>query len=573
MGVHGMRTRWAAIGAVVAISVGGGAFGVVRATVSSGDRTAYFPITPTRVLDTRNTTEVTNSTLRLTVEGQIDLVDEVIDRTVVPTDATAVAVNLTVTGGRKNGNYGYVTAFPCTSDADLIPNASSLNFENGVDIANALNVTTSSNGSICLYVYGTADLIVDIAGYYADHDHDDRYYTKAQTDTALSVKADSYDLQLLETTTDERLGHKVDFSDLLPLGPSAEPAIIDNGENVKNHASMTMGSDGLPIISYYSPESGLTFAACGDRACQSVFRISVDSTDGSGYASSIARGSDGNPVISYLDFANFNLKLATCDDPLCLTRTITTVDEAGSVGWASSITIGVDGNPVIAYHDLTNTTLKVITCSNRTCTSKTTKTIASMGFMSSPNISLAIGIDGNPIVAFTDGDSFDLKVAACEDPTCTISNVQMIDSAGIVGEFPSIEIGMTGHPIIGYFDRSNEDLKVAVCADPACSTSTRSVLDSDGNVGHAISIAIGRNGLPMFTYYDLGSPLHLKVASCTDIMCTAAVSTTVTETSNLVWNTSLAVGTDGTPYVAYIDGTLMDGDLKVAPLWWLAGGR
>ena len=67
--MSGVRTRWAAIGAAIAVTLGGGAFGVVRAVVSSGDRTAYFPITPTRVLDTRSSTEVTNSTLRLTVEG------------------------------------------------------------------------------------------------------------------------------------------------------------------------------------------------------------------------------------------------------------------------------------------------------------------------------------------------------------------------------------------------------------------------------------------------------------------------------------------------------------------------
>ena len=215
------RTRWAAIGAACAVALGGGAFGVVRATVSSGERTAYFPITPTRVLDTRNTTEVTNNTLLLTVEGSIAVVGESSNRTVVPTEASAVAINLTVTGGRKNGNYGFVTAYPCTTASDTPPNASSLNFENGVDIANALNVTTSTNGSICLYVYGTADLIVDIAGYYADHNHDDRYYTKAQTDTALTNKANTSDLTALGDEMDVRLADKANTNDLYqPVQPT-----------------------------------------------------------------------------------------------------------------------------------------------------------------------------------------------------------------------------------------------------------------------------------------------------------------------------------------------------------------
>jgi hypothetical protein len=553
MGGQVVRTRWAAIGAAVAVTLGGGAFGVVRATVSSGDRASYFPITPTRVLDTRNTTELTNGTLRLTVEGQIDLVDEVIDRTVVPTDATAVAVNLTVTGGRKNGNYGYVTAYPCTSTADPAPNASSLNFENGVDIANALNITTSTNGSICLYVYGTADLIIDIAGYYADHDHDDRYYTKAQTDTALSGKSD--------------------ILDLLPLRPNGAPSIIDDNQRLIDFSSMDIGSNGLPMFSYFSMEDGLVFATCLDRECESVLRNSVDSTNGSGSESSIVRGADGNPVISYLDDANFDLNLAVCDDPLCLTSTATTIDQADSVGWASSIAIGVDGHPIIAYHDRTNMSLKFADCMNRLCSSKTVRTIASMGFMSNPNISLAVGVDGNPIMAFTDGNAFDLKVAACLDPSCSSNSIRTIESSGDVGFYPAIAIGFTGHPIIGYRDSTRGTLTVAVCDDPTCSTWTTSIVDSDGDVGHNIAIAIAPNGLPLLSYYEFGSPFKVKVASCTDVKCSSSTRTTVTETASFSWNTSLAVGADGTPYVAFIDGSLMDGDLEVAPLWWMTGGR
>ncbi|MEY3617948.1 MAG: hypothetical protein RL726_646, partial [Actinomycetota bacterium] len=214
-----LRTRWAAIGAAIAVTLGGGAFGVVRATVSSGDRAAYFPITPTRVLDTRDTSAVSNGTLKLTVEGPINVVGEVSARTVVPTDASSVAINLTVTGGRKNGGYGFVTAYPCTSVADPAPNASSLNFENGVDIANALNVTTSADGSICLYVYGTADLIIDIAGYYADHNHDDRY---------------------LQTTA------------LVPHPGPSGPTFTDATSGTGEHPSMIKLMRGTPAVTYYS---------------------------------------------------------------------------------------------------------------------------------------------------------------------------------------------------------------------------------------------------------------------------------------------------------------------------------
>jgi hypothetical protein len=455
--MSGIRTRWAAIGAAIAVTLGGGAFGVVRATVSSGERASYFPITPTRVLDTRDTTEVTNGTLRLTVEGSVNVVGEAGSRTVVPTDATAVAVNLTVTGGRKNGNYGYVTAYPCTSTADPAPNASSLNFENGVDIANALNITTSSNGSICLYVYGTADLIVDIAGYYADHDHDDRYYTKAQTDTQT-------------TNINLALDGKADTTDL--------------------HQ---------PVI----PTSART----------------LDSTGNVGFHTSIAIGLDGNPIISYYDGTNRDLKVAACDDPTCTTSTNSTLDSTGDVGGFTSIAIGLDGNPIISYYDNTNR---------------------------------------------------DLKVAACDDPTCTTSTNTAIDSTGDVGYYTSIAIGLDGNPIISYYDNTTGDLKIAACTNPTCTTSIITPIDTTGEVGWHTSIAIGTNGNPIISYQD-GTNADLKVAACTNTICTTSVNTTLDSTGFVGYQASIAIGRNGVPVISHKEQ--LDGDLKVSFAWWLAGGR
>jgi hypothetical protein len=213
------------------VALGAGGFGVVSAAVSSGDRAIYVPVTPIRVLDTRSSEKVVNKTVRLVIEGVITTVDGV-SRQVVPTDASAVAINITATSTRKNGDYGYVTVFPCTTDSDTAPNASSLNFENGVDIANALNVATSANGSICLYVFGTADLLVDVAGYYADHNHDDRYYSKADVDAALADKADSDDIDAALNGIDTALAGKADSVDVdVALADKADSDDVDAALN------------------------------------------------------------------------------------------------------------------------------------------------------------------------------------------------------------------------------------------------------------------------------------------------------------------------------------------------------
>jgi predicted regulator of Ras-like GTPase activity (Roadblock/LC7/MglB family) len=95
----------------------------------------------------------------------------------------------------------------------------------------------------------------------------------------------------------------------------------------------------------------------------------LDSEGRVGDYTSITIGADGLPIISYLDSTNLNLKVAHCGDPACSAgNTITTLDSEGHVGWFTSITIGADGLPIISYLDVTNNTLKVAHCSNPFCT-------------------------------------------------------------------------------------------------------------------------------------------------------------------------------------------------------------
>ena len=138
----------------------------------------------------------------------------------------------------------------------------------------------------------------------------------------------------------------------------------------------------------------------------------------------------------------------------------------------NSIAIGTDGNPVVSYYDnLPQGDLKVLRCNDRICdgSGDTINVVASSGDVGQ-HTSIATGTNGNPVIAYYDVTNHDLKVARCNDKACAGSNetISTVESAGDVGEFASLAIGMDGNPVIAYYKRSTGDLRVAKCNDPAC---------------------------------------------------------------------------------------------------------
>ena len=80
------------------------------------------------------------------------------------TGVSAAVLNITATTTTTSSAGGYLTAYPCSGTR---PDVSNLNFVSGKTIANSAIVPVDSNGEICLYVYGKADVIVDVSGYFS----------------------------------------------------------------------------------------------------------------------------------------------------------------------------------------------------------------------------------------------------------------------------------------------------------------------------------------------------------------------------------------------------------------------
>jgi hypothetical protein len=122
--------------------------------------TAYTPLGPVRVLDTRNGTGGhtgavgPNSAISLQVTGADG----------VPlSGVTAVVLNVTAVSPTA---AGYVTVYP---DGQARPTASNLNFTAGETIPNLVIVPVGSDGKVDFYNHtGSVNLVADLAGYYTN---------------------------------------------------------------------------------------------------------------------------------------------------------------------------------------------------------------------------------------------------------------------------------------------------------------------------------------------------------------------------------------------------------------------
>lgn len=189
-----LRIRWAAIGAAVAISLGAGSIGVVNAVQSSGERSTYTAIPACRVTDTRSNPEFNtgpkNTPLGSGQTMTVKATGNNGDCTGIPTDVTGVSLNVTTLHATRDT---HITIWP----DGLVPDASSLNPAPGQPPApNAVTTKVAADGTFKVFNHqGSVNVVIDIVGFFRDHNHDDRYYSKQQIDSQLAAST-----PLLEST-------------------------------------------------------------------------------------------------------------------------------------------------------------------------------------------------------------------------------------------------------------------------------------------------------------------------------------------------------------------------------------
>jgi hypothetical protein len=441
-----IRTRWAALGAAVAVSIGAG--GIWHAEAASGDGvdgSVLTAITPQRLLDTRGASPVgaldgSGAPLRLQVTGDA-----------VPSGASAVVMNVTAVQARASAVGGFVTVYPCDVPR---PNTSNLNFVDGQTVPNQVTVALAADGTVCFHVYGRAHLLADVTGYVDDGrlraieselsalrtleatlpdtsaEVDlSAYYTAENTDAAIAravadlaiadIDVDTLvdddelaaALAALNTSLDTAISTEVDDAVSTAVDAAVDAAIAPAVSDAVDDAVGTAVSDVvLPAVetAVASAVDGAVDAALSGRTsspwvCRPMAVPSPPSALPTSHRSGPIPGLVSRlwraltvAVIAHRDNLG-SVWVTACADLLCTTATSQLVAAAGGAH-GIDIVLGPDGMPRIAVDDAAaSPALMVVTCTSPTCASVTSATVPTTGD-GGRDAALAVDIHGALLV-------------------------------------------------------------------------------------------------------------------------------------------------------------------------------
>ncbi|MGF1506727.1 MAG: hypothetical protein ACFB51_16580 [Anaerolineae bacterium] len=282
------------------------------------------------------------------------------------------------------------------------------------------------------------------------------------------------------------------------------------------HSAIAIDENDNPYIAYYSGLGGLALSVCDTPTCTNPIIRELGDLGNSAFYPNVALDSSGNPVIGSQDSSFDQLELVRCTDPTCASSTVTVVDSQGDVGQYASMALDSAVRPVFCYYDATITDLNLAVCNNLTCTNPTFRVLDASGGDVGLYTSIVLDDANRPIISYYDAATPEkLKLAVCNNPTCTNPAITTVDSGAGIGEYTSVTLTPEGLPVISYTG-GIDGIYLALCNDRICSNPTIRTLQ---NIEAAYtSFTIGETGYPVVAYYDATNE-DLKLAECTNSSC------------------------------------------------------
>lgn len=352
-----------------------------------------------------------------------------------------------------------------------------------------------------------------------------------------------------------------------PRASYSDTAIVSSGD-VGDFGSLAIGLDGLGIVAYFagSPQNDLQVAHCSDLGCTTATVVVLDSAGDVGRNAALAIGADGLPVISYRDETGPALKVIHCVDRACTgANAPTTVDATNDAGRSTSMVIGVDGLPIVAYEQINVTgDLAVVHCTNASCSTHDAPSVLNDGgnYVADDYTDIAVGADGVPIIAYRDSTTGSAMAVHCADPVCSAFDApEVVQTGSNFGVDISMAIGPDGKPVLAYKEANGiNDLWIAHCTDTTCTAATTSMVDPN-NVGSGTSTAFTTDGYAIVSYYSYSATGDMKFAHCSNTTCSAFNTSVVSGSTAFGISSSIAIGVDGLPLIAHYD--VGSGDQRV----------
>jgi len=226
-----------------------------------------------------------------------------------------------------------------------------------------------------------------------------------------------------------------------------------------------------------------------------------------------------------------------------------------------SLALDLNENPVLAFHDRSESAIKVIHCNDPACAGgdESTTTHAVTGDVIRPSVD--VGSAGNPVISYT--WRYGLNVMACNDPNCAGDDESIENIAP--SPFPAwydntLKLDAADNPWVAATLVANDHgvtfyaRELYHCSNPTCSAgvSSYSLEQSQSAYGDSnIALALTQAGNAVVSY-QATSTYDLKVVRCGNPSCSAGNTISFPDTMGDVGaGAALAIDITGNPVIAH----------------------